>query len=457
MIPAVDRLTASFADGSASRSRAWRTRRASQVTTSSLDALELRGRSPRQRRRGGHPQGGHAFEDAIAKDSLFAMAYVQLAYQLGNAGVQPARPGLADREAYRLRERLPERERYNVEGAFFGRGRPAEGDRRVRTGGGDRLDRLGRAQLRWRSLRADAQSPRAEQLYRRALVVEPENGIIFGNLLGVLTSQAKFDAADSVLRVVRERKILFPLERSRSRPAVHARRGGLRGIPCAGGMKSPNAGFAVDDGTSARSVRCADGCANRTASPSSSAPAMPRGARRSVRSGPIRQALDDGGCADRSSARSLDWTRRSRAIRRPTPRRVSGSTLGHVRDGWRSGPRARRAARGRASASTRPTRRARGRASTWTGRSRLPRRRTTRSAPSGVDGRGDGLPIAALLPLDRSRRAYDQANNADSTIAYLERYLATTIAASIGLIWLLSPAHKRLGELTRRGATTRAR
>ena len=49
---------------------------------------------------------------------------------------------------------------------------------------------------------------------RRALVVEPENGIVFGNLVGALISQAKFDAADSVLRVVRERKIPFPIDRS---------------------------------------------------------------------------------------------------------------------------------------------------------------------------------------------------------------------------------------------------
>jgi tetratricopeptide (TPR) repeat protein len=65
------------------------------------------------------------------------------------------------------------------------------------------------------------------------------------------------------------------------------------------------------------------------------------------------------------------------------------------------------------------------------------------------DVAGDGLPqpcafcVNPLLAL-----AYDQANNADSTIATLERYVATPGANRINMDqWMLAPTHKRLGEL----------
>jgi len=61
----------------------------------------------------------------------------------------------------------------------------------------------------------------------------------------------------------------------------------------------------------------------------------------------------------------------------------------------------------------------------------------------------DGLPIACsfCLPLTLGR-AYDQANQPDSTIANLERYLANTHRNRIVAdAWLLGPIHKRLGEL----------
>ena len=66
-----------------------------------------------------------------------------------------------------------------------------------------------------------------------------------------------------------------------------------------------------------------------------------------------------------------------------------------------------------------------------------------------MDVDADGLPISCAFCLSIAlARAYDQANNADSTIAYLERYLATTITFRINPdTWLLGPAHKRLGEL----------
>ena len=66
-----------------------------------------------------------------------------------------------------------------------------------------------------------------------------------------------------------------------------------------------------------------------------------------------------------------------------------------------------------------------------------------------MDTDADGLPhwCTFCLPLSLSR-AYDQANQADSTIANLERYLRVTSDTRINAdTWMLAPAHKRLGEL----------
>jgi tetratricopeptide (TPR) repeat protein len=65
------------------------------------------------------------------------------------------------------------------------------------------------------------------------------------------------------------------------------------------------------------------------------------------------------------------------------------------------------------------------------------------------DVEADGLPqgcsycLYVLLGL-----AYDQANQADSTIANLERYLSTPNPFRVTMDqWMMAPAHKRLGEL----------
>ncbi len=61
------------------------------------------------------------FHDAIRQDSTFAMAYVQLAYSLQTLGGpgRRAEANAALTSAFKLRDRLPERERYNVEGAYY--------------------------------------------------------------------------------------------------------------------------------------------------------------------------------------------------------------------------------------------------------------------------------------------------------------------------------------------------
>ena len=75
------------------------------------------------------------------------------------------------------------------------------------------------------------------------------------------------------------------------------------------------------------------------------------------------------------------------------------------------------------------------------------------------DVESDGLPINCPYCLPAALGiAYDKANMVDSTIANLERYLATPNAARVFVDgWMLAPAHKRLGELyERRGDNVRA-
>jgi len=57
--------------------------------------------------------------EAVAIDSTFASAWRLLASALGNAGMSNAARDSATERAYAFRERLPERERMNVEGTYF--------------------------------------------------------------------------------------------------------------------------------------------------------------------------------------------------------------------------------------------------------------------------------------------------------------------------------------------------
>ena len=92
------------------------------MTTGSLGALRaMPPASAPTTSQGDYPRQSSISDDAIRQDSTFAMAHVQLAYSLmtigGPGAHQRGQRGADDR--FRLRDRLPERERYNVEGAYY--------------------------------------------------------------------------------------------------------------------------------------------------------------------------------------------------------------------------------------------------------------------------------------------------------------------------------------------------
>ncbi|HET9684309.1 MAG TPA: protein kinase [Gemmatimonadaceae bacterium] len=183
-----------------------------QVTTGSLDALRAYAAGFRANAVEGNDQKAiPLYEEAIEKDSNFAAAYVQLAYSLQNLGLQAARRDSLMARAYQLRDRLPEAERYAVEGAYWSRkSRPkaiAALEKSVAIDSFD-TDALNSLAILYGLTRDYV---RAERAYRRAVLLEPDDGIILDNLVGTLLNAGKLEAADSVVHQFHVRQLPFPI------------------------------------------------------------------------------------------------------------------------------------------------------------------------------------------------------------------------------------------------------
>jgi tetratricopeptide (TPR) repeat protein len=141
------------------------------------------------------------------------MAYVQLSYTLGTLGrANGAKADSAMTSAFQLRSRLPERERYNVEGAYY------------MTAGHDRAKAIPalRRAVELDSSNYDAANSlavllsdsrdmaAAEGLYRLALVGEPGNNTILSNMAGMYTEMGRHAAFDSVVGAIERSGAPFP-------------------------------------------------------------------------------------------------------------------------------------------------------------------------------------------------------------------------------------------------------
>ncbi|HEX6815181.1 MAG TPA: tetratricopeptide repeat protein, partial [Gemmatimonadaceae bacterium] len=163
---------------------------------------------------GNYPAAIQDFHDAIAQDSTFAMAYVQLAYSLltlGGPGAQ-AKATAALTTAFRLRDRLPERERYNVEGAYFTNAAPDR--KRAIAAFRHAVDLDSTNYDAANSLAVDLddtrQYPEAERMYRLALSSVPTNGTLLANLAMHYTSTGEHKAFDSVMAVLASSGVPYP-------------------------------------------------------------------------------------------------------------------------------------------------------------------------------------------------------------------------------------------------------
>jgi tRNA A-37 threonylcarbamoyl transferase component Bud32/tetratricopeptide (TPR) repeat protein len=439
-----------------------------QVTTRSLDALRAFAAALRANDvEGDFPKAISLFQEAIAKDSGFAAAYVQLAYSLGNAGLQPRRRDSLFATAFRLRDRLPERERYNVEGAYYygkhDRAKAIDAYERLVANDSSDVDGLNTLAILYAQTRNE---PRAERLYRRALVAEPENGIIFGNLASTLAAQGKFDATDSVIRVLKSRKAPFPTERSEVQ--VLYMRGEIDSAEARAraGLRSSNP--AVVRGMIAL-LRLIDQARGRLREADSLglelvARNTARGARVDSLAVPARTALDDSqlrGDSARAIA-ALDAAVRAHPL---TPASPPGAMLDVATYYAIAGrPERGRAILAQYDAAARDSvdrQIWRGQRYFTEGTILLAENRADQAIATfrrmAVDT--DGLPIPCAFCLSYGlAQAFDQANMSDSTIANIERYLHTNSEGRINPdSRMLGPFYKRLGELyEEKGDTKRA-
>jgi tetratricopeptide (TPR) repeat protein/tRNA A-37 threonylcarbamoyl transferase component Bud32 len=467
IIPTVDRLTRRLRGRIGESLKSVKEAPAlAQVTTSSLDAL----RSFAAGLRANDVEGDYLkaiplFEEAITKDSTFAAAYVQLAYSLGNAAIRTSRRDSLMERAFQLRNRLPERERYNVEGAYWVRkDRPkaiAAFERAVAIDSSN-TDVLNSLALLYSSARDYG---RSERLFRRALANEPENGVIMSNLGGTLVAEGKLEAVDSLHRVMRERRIPYPTAR-REGDVLYLRgqfdsveklaRATIRSTPSiAVGATEYLQNVVALRGRfrEADSIAAALGTRNASAE---------RGG------GPFGRAVAAAMTDGWFRGRTQQAIARLDSLARTIPARDSSSIdelldLGSTYAIIGAADRARAMVR-EADALV---------LDSLTRRNMASRRADLDGDIAMAEGRtpaavaayhraelgGDGLPAGctfcapAFLGI-----AYDRGNMADSAIANLERYLSTPSPGRVSLDrWLMAPAHKRLGELYEaRGDNARA-
>ena len=458
IIPAIDRLTRQLRGKIGESLKSVSDAPAlGQVTTPSLDALRAYTGGLRANDvEGDYPKAIGLFEEAIARDSNFATAYMQLAYSLGNARLQAPRRDSLMQTAFRLRQRLPERERYSVEGAYYGgrnRAKAIDAFQRAVAVDSFNSDALNSLAIMYTFTRNYAG---AEQSYRRAIYVDPANGILLNNLAGALIQSGKFSAADSVLQVMHERKIPYPT--GRREIDLLYNRGLLDSAEIAATVLMPNANVMSGLGTVAfmRNMVAARGRLRE--SDSLAAELERRNALRGEKASPLDRPLQ--------LALADAWFREQRVravarldeLMRSHP--VAGSVMGvSYVDVARvyalaGAPDRARAVLAKfdppAHDSTMPPR--------WAsmhvmaeGEIALAERRTQDAIRlfRQSDTAGDGLPTSCSYCLPALLgRAYDQANMPDSTIVNLERYLAIPNPGRVEIdAWMLAAAHKRLGEL----------
>jgi tRNA A-37 threonylcarbamoyl transferase component Bud32/tetratricopeptide (TPR) repeat protein len=215
LIPSVDRLTKSLREkiGESLKS-VHDAPPLEQVSTASLGALRSYAAGLHANDVIGDYRGAiDYFHDAIRQDSNFAMAYVQLAFSLQSLGgaARNAQANDALAAAFRLRDRLPERERYNVEGAYYyvanDRTKAIPALRRAVELDSTNIDA---AKTLANALASSRDYDGGERFFKLALAGEPNNGTLLANLANQYTTQGRHAAVDSVLSLMATRSPSFP-------------------------------------------------------------------------------------------------------------------------------------------------------------------------------------------------------------------------------------------------------
>ncbi len=208
LVAAVGRLSDDFRERFGESLRSIRNSKPlDRVTTGSMRALRLYSQGMQAWGQGDIARSIQLMEDAIAADSMFAMAHRKLAIILSNNFERRSRQVEAASKAYEYRDRLTDRERYTVTAAYH----------TVVTGNRDQVisayrslldlypdDYIGLNNLGviYSELR---DYPRAAEYYSRGLQVDPTIRLHYSNLAYALGQFEQWDSARTVLDVFEQR------------------------------------------------------------------------------------------------------------------------------------------------------------------------------------------------------------------------------------------------------------
>jgi eukaryotic-like serine/threonine-protein kinase len=191
-----------------------------QVTTASLGALRSYSAGLRDNDiKGDYAAAIQDFKDAIRQDSTFAMAYVQLTYSLQSIGGKgrKAEADSAMATAFRLRDRLPGRERYNIEGSYYltvphDRAKAIVALRQAVALDSTDFDAQNSLGV---TLANVSDTAGAVQAYKRAIAYDTADGTLLANLALEYVNMGRYPESDSVLALFASRHVPFPMAQIR--------------------------------------------------------------------------------------------------------------------------------------------------------------------------------------------------------------------------------------------------
>jgi tetratricopeptide (TPR) repeat protein len=172
-----------------------------QATTSSLEALRKYSEAWRANTIEGNPARAIKIaREAVAIDSTFASAWRLLSVVLGNTGQRGAAHDSAVTRAYQYRNRLPEIERLRVEAYYYLEGPHADRTKAIAAHEqaierGDTLSANNLGEI-YRSRRDYA---RADAAYRLLMAKQPDFALAYYNAIEMALNQGKQAAAESLL------------------------------------------------------------------------------------------------------------------------------------------------------------------------------------------------------------------------------------------------------------------
>jgi len=176
------------------------TPRLAEVTTASLPALRALTSAVRLHNEAQFQEAVAMAQQAVSLDSGFAGAYAAMYASYTNMNQVSAATDAA-RNAYRLRERLPEVERLRIEARYH----DITGDYRAEEAAWMRLAELGRDEANYAAMLASlGRLKDAEVVARRSIVSTPASAIAYWNLAELQLARHDFAAADTTLAILKE-------------------------------------------------------------------------------------------------------------------------------------------------------------------------------------------------------------------------------------------------------------